>query len=403
MADLSFLKLLICKYYPLEILNIFLLYQRLMSKKTYFPALFLILLLAGCSSTNEKQKRLPIKLQLLGQVEIPYNYSFQDTPIGGLSGLTYDSQSKIFYVISDDRSDLAPARFYSFKLKLNEQGKFEKSSIQWQAVHILKSKDGKKYAKGTIDPEGIAAGPDSLIYISSEGDPHKNIAPFINAFSKNGTFVKALPIPNAFWSANPQKRKQAGIRENLAFEGLTITPDGNRLYAATENALLQDGPRADSTHGSPSRMLEYNLPSGHLVHQYEYNLAPVHFSKAAPGKFSVNGLSDILAIDNGSHLLSLDRNFVVGQGNRIGLYSVSTKGATDIRNIESLQKHEVSVQSVTKTLIAHLRDYGITIDNFEGLALSSRFQGGGRLLLMVSDNNFSSSQKTLFTVFSLHR
>lgn len=365
------------------------------------PAFLAILLMTGCTSSSKKQKESPVKLRLLGQVEIPYNYNFKETPVGGLSGLTYESRTKTYYVISDDRSDLAPARFYSFKLRLNSEGKLGEHSIQWQAVHILKVKDGAKYAKGTIDPEGIAVGPDSLIYISSEGDPRKGVAPFINAFTKSGSLVKALPIPDAFWPANPQKRKDEGVRENLAFEGLTVTPDGKRLYAATENALLQDGPKADSVHGSPSRMLEYNLSAGQLVHQYEYDVAPVHFTKVAPGKFSVNGLSDILALDNEGHLLSFDRNFVVGQGNRIGLYYVSTNKATDIKGAESLQKYDGTVQPVAKTLIAHLGDYGINVDNFEGLALGPRLQDGSRLLLMVSDNNFSSSQKTLFTAFSL--
>ncbi len=35
----------------------------------------------------------------------------------------------------------------------------------------------------------------------------------------------------------------AGIRNNLAFESLTISPDQKTLFTATENALFQDGSR----------------------------------------------------------------------------------------------------------------------------------------------------------------
>ncbi|HKK44339.1 MAG TPA: esterase-like activity of phytase family protein [Balneolaceae bacterium] len=370
-----------------------------MKKVISVKRLFLIFLLISCASIAKAQS--VDRLKLLGQVEIPYNKSFQDTPIGGLSGLSYDSSTQTFYVISDDRSDLAPARFYSFKIKLNDQGKLEKDGIDWQAVHALKTKEGKNYAQGTIDPEGIAVGPDSLIYISSEGDPNKNVAPFINGFSRDGVYERSLSIPNAYWSANPRQRTTSGIRENLAFEGLSISPDGSTLYAATENALLQDGPKADSTHASPSRMIVYNFKTGQIEHQYEYKVSPIHYKPGSHGGFSVDGLSDVLAIDNDGHLLSFDRNFVVGQGNQIFLYLVSTKEATDINDVGSLRKYNKPVRPVSKTLVANMSDYGITIDNFEGLALGPQLKDGGRLLLMVSDNNFSSSQKTLFTAFSL--
>jgi 3-phytase len=41
-----------------------------------------------------------------------------ETPIGGLSGVTYDAVNKRFYAISDDRSQVAPARFYTFTANL---------------------------------------------------------------------------------------------------------------------------------------------------------------------------------------------------------------------------------------------------------------------------------------------
>ncbi|MGD8427897.1 MAG: esterase-like activity of phytase family protein [Balneolaceae bacterium] len=365
-------------------------------KKITFLSVFLAhLLMFGCSST--KQKQSPVKLQLLGQVEIPYNESFQGTPIGGLSGLGYSPGTQTYYVISDDRGELAAARFYSFKLVLNEQGELTKGGIRWKSVHVLKAEDGRKYEKGTIDPEGIAVGPNSLIYVSSEGDPGKNIAPFIDAFTKTGTFVKAFPIPNAFWADNKEDRKGFGIRENLAFEGLTISPNGDKLYAATENALFQDGTAADSIHSSPSRMIVYDIGSESIIHQYEYKVAPVFYASKANGGFAVNGLSDVLTLGNKGHLFSLERNYVQGQGNRISLYYISTHGATDIKGLANLKDYDQPVQAVKKQLIANMDDFGILVDNFEGLVFGPRLKDGGRLLLMVSDNNFSSNQKKSIT------
>src|SRR5699024_7361949 len=100
-------------------------------------------------------------------------------------------------------------------------------------------------------------------------------------------------------------------------------------------------------------------------------------------------------------LLTLERNFVQGQGNRILLYQASTKGATDVKDVNSLKQLPQPQQPVAKWLIADLANYGITIDNFEGMVLGPKLESGGRLLLMASDDNFSSTQKTILTVFRI--
>src|SRR5699024_4597001 len=146
----------------------------------------------------------------------------------------------------------------------------------------------------------------------------------------------------------------------------------------------------------------YDLPSGNILHEYQYNVDSIYVAPGLYGSFMVNGLSDLEALDNKGHLLAIERNFVMGQGNHITLNEVSIDSATDIKGIYSLKKYKKPVQPVHKSLIAHLRDFGIDIDNFEGLALGPKLSDGGRLLLMVSDNNFSPLQQTFFTAFSLH-
>ena len=48
-----------------------------------------------------------------------------------------------------------------------------------------------------------------------------------------------------------------GVRGNSSFESLTLTPDGQTLFTATETALAQDGNTADFDHGALSRLMEY--------------------------------------------------------------------------------------------------------------------------------------------------
>jgi hypothetical protein len=364
--------------------------------------MLLTFIASACSAQTQSRSQSTIRLEPLGEVVIPYNYSFKDTPVGGLSGLTYNPATEKFYVVSDDRSELAAARAYSFNVQLNDKGKLDRDGLQMQEVIFLRTLGGELYKLGTVDPEGIAVGSDSVIYIASEGGRNNEEPPFINGYHRDGTFARAFKMPAAYWASGKEKRETQGVRTNLSFESLTLSPDGATLYAGTENALMQDGPAADSVSDSPSRIIEYDVASGDVMNEYRYDVGKVFTSSDERGPFAVNGLSDLMALNNNGRLLSLDRNYVEGQGNHILLYDFTTAGATDIREIPAMTQHDQSIQPVKKKLVADLSDYGISIDNFEGLTLGPELPDGGRLFLIVSDNNFSDAQQTIFTAFCLH-
>ena len=56
------------------------------------------------------------KLRLIGWATLPHRLSFKGTSVGGLSGLDYDPTGDVWYALSDDRSDVDPARFYTLRL-----------------------------------------------------------------------------------------------------------------------------------------------------------------------------------------------------------------------------------------------------------------------------------------------
>ncbi|MGZ3951169.1 MAG: esterase-like activity of phytase family protein, partial [Flavisolibacter sp.] len=76
------------------------------------------------SCTSQKNLSLTGKshLKLLGEYDVPYNQSFNNTTIGGLSGIDYDNKHKLYYLISDDRSDINPSRFYTAKISISAKG-----------------------------------------------------------------------------------------------------------------------------------------------------------------------------------------------------------------------------------------------------------------------------------------
>ncbi|WP_115718430.1 esterase-like activity of phytase family protein [Gallaecimonas mangrovi] len=328
-----------------------------------------------------------VSLTPLGQVTIPHMAMFEHAPIGGLSGLTYQASSNSFLAISDDRSFKAPARFYQFTVKL-DHGRLVMVAPESQQTL---TKDGKKYLPDHIDAEGIALNHQQL-FISSEGDVAKGRPPFIGQYNLKGQWQHNLPLPAQF-----MPKGHFGVRNNLAFESLTITPDGHTLYTATESALMQDGPEASSLAGSPCRILTYNLKNQQPQAQYLYPLA-----KAPNGIYAMKGLSDMEALDNQGHLLAIERGFSVPGGADIALYLVDIQGATDIRHLQSIEDARTAIVPVKKTLIARFKDLGIPEDNAEGLALGPRLADGSRLLLVVSDDNFSSRQHTYFWAFALH-
>ena len=167
----------------------------------------------GTTETSETISQVPV-VELISEARLPTGLIYQNTELGGLSGITYDEKNKVYYAISDDRSQKADARFYTLKI--------ENSPVRVNpdiAVTTLLQKSGDPFAPGTLDPEGIALSDRGTLYISSEGDRDRNIPPFIKEFSLNGQQLKTLTIPEKFL---PDPDNQKGVRNNLAFESLAI-------------------------------------------------------------------------------------------------------------------------------------------------------------------------------------
>lgn len=336
-------------------------------------------------------------INFIGEAILPTGTNFENTQLGGLSGITYDSQNQLYYLISDDRSQKSPARFYTFKLNLNIDS-FQNNDIKPVAVTTLKDKNGKPFSPGTIDAEGIALTNNSSIFVSSEGDTIAGINPFIKEFSLNsGQEVSSLTIPDKYL---PSPDKKRGIRNNLAFESLTITPDKKHLFAATENALIQDGDEAKPNQGSLCRILQYNLNTRKLEKEFLYPTERVKPFFNFNGRFA-SGLSDLVALDNQGHFLSIERTFT-GLGFVNSLFKVYLENADDIKNVDSLQKADLNtIKPINKELLLNLGQLDIALDNTEGLTIGETLPNGQPSLILVSDNNFNKLQRTQFLAFQL--
>ncbi len=269
---------------------------------------------------------------------------------------------------------------------------------------MLLDSAGEAFAPGGLDPEGMAMFGLGGFYVSSEGNTLADpiIDPFIRRYNRNGRVTAELPVPDYY---QPDGATH-GFRFNLGFESLNFTPDGKHLVTAGEAALVQDGPAASFDNGSLARILIYDAPRRRPVAEYVYEVDPW----AEPSTiFGVNGVVEVLPIDNAGTMLVMERSFSVrgtlggGTGNVVIINEISTAGATNTLGVEALFEdgEPVGVQPVSQRLVFAFDDLGVPIDNIEGMTWGPTLPDGRRSLVIVSDNNFNANQFTQFVVLAV--
>lgn len=96
-------------------------------------------LLSSCASNKLTHNNIP-QIKFLNEIDIPYEENFQNTELGGFSGIDYDEKNKEYYIISDDRSEHAPARFYKAKIDIKND---KLNNFKITKVEYLKNKNGQ--------------------------------------------------------------------------------------------------------------------------------------------------------------------------------------------------------------------------------------------------------------------
>ncbi|HEX8407066.1 MAG TPA: esterase-like activity of phytase family protein, partial [Duganella sp.] len=301
--------------------------------------------LAGCGGSDApvNQERSVGSIKLIGQQILPRRMEFQGTVVGGLSGVDYDAANNRYVFMSDDRtttdSNNAP-RFYTGSLTFNETSF---SGVQFLSTATMKQPDGSVYPKvpdmKVADPESVRIDPvnGNLVW-TSEGDRtisatgSRIIDPFIREIRADGTHVREYSLPSMFRMAGTD----TGPRGNLAFEGLSFTPDKTRAVVIAEGPLFGDGPSPTTTAGAVSRITVFDRATGAAVAQYAYPVDKVQAVPVPATAFSVSGATEILAVTN-TRFLVLERSFSVGVvGNQVRLYEIDLSNATNVLNTAAL-------------------------------------------------------------------
>jgi hypothetical protein len=368
----------------------------------------LLFIFSSCSSSKSSQNSKDIShLKFLSSYIIPYNYQYNRTTVGGLSGIDYNPVKNEYYCISDDRSDKNAARFYTMGITLNDN---KIDSVYFLKSTFLKGPDGKDYPSSqlnpyrTPDPECLRYDANNNTFIwGSEGEKiissEKNILvnPAITIIDSQGNYIDTFSLPRQMLMTT----HNYGPRRNGVFEGLTFLDNYKSLLVSVEVPLLQDGAEAGTGDSSGIiRMIKFDVASRKPVAQYAYKIDPVAHPPLPFSGFRINGISDILSLGK-DKLLVIERSFSNGRLScAVKVYLASLDKATNVQSFDSL-KAKNNFQIINKKLILNMDNLGIYIDNIEGVTFGPTLPDGKRSLIFIADNNFNPLEQSQVLLFEV--
>lgn len=370
-----------------------------------------LLTLSSCDLPQvsaEERLFLPLRVELLDVATLPAQ-TFEDTLVGGLSAIAYDLQRDVFYAVSDDRGRFAPPRFYTLEAQtdFSDPATPMIASVTVTAVTTLKDREGNEYDRDRLDSEALVLSPRQTVLVASEGVAASQTPPVLNEYDlATGILKTEFRLPQRFIpaEATAETDTASGVRDNQGFEAMTLGPTSSagefepfRLFTATESALAQDYD-VDPANPLVSRFLHYLIgpDQSSFIAEYAYPLSLEPLGAVA------NGLTDLVAIDQGGHFLALERVYGI-RGFEIKLFQLATGGATDVSTSMSLPPL-AGISPIQKKLVVDFSTLELpvaVIDNLEGMTIGPPLPDGSASLWLISDNDFSDEQTTQVWLFRL--
>lgn len=365
--------------------------------RRYVSLLMCAAMLSACGAAATA----PAPLTYLGQLRLQPGAQFAGTVVGGLSDIDYDPATQLYFIVSDDRSERNPARFYTARISLSDNGV---DAVEFVSTHPLLGPDGQPFPAPDTDsrppslppdPEGIAFDARrQLLYWSHEGtrvlDAPAGAAlsdPRVLIATPDGRYVGDFALPSVLRTSTGQ----TGPRNNLGLEGLTLTPDGRALWAAMEGPGFNDGAMPTEAAGALTRLIRFDVETRRATAQYAYPL-----DSLPTGPDGDNGLTALLALGD-TDFLAVERSY--GTHVSVRVYRVSLGDAEDVSDRSSLASPPA--RPMSKTLLADLTSAVDPLDNVEAITFGPPLPDGRRSVVMVSDDNFSDDQITQFLAFAL--
>lgn len=324
---------------------------------------------------------------------------------GGISGLDFDPRSGRWWLLSDDRSEQAPARIYEATISPGGTPRLE-------AVHTLRRADGQPFARfgspdgEPADGEALRADPcGEALWWASEADPPRGFPAAVQRSTRDGQHAGTVTLPPNLHSPRDGRH---GPRPNRSIEGLAFVPDGSALWIALEAPLVEDGPLPTRDSGAAlrfTRLARSGVGQDSAAQQFVYPLESLSREGRGGRHRADNGVSEILAIDQDTLLVVERAGHEIDEGVfafTVRLYLAEVGSADDVATWPTLAGR--TPVTMRKRLLLDLADprFGLgAIDNIEGAAWGPRLPDGRATLLLVSDDNFSPRQATQWLWFAV--
>jgi len=277
------------------------------------------------------------KLEFLSGAEL----SSDNEDFGGLSGIEWGDNNAHFIAISDK------ARFITGEI-IYQNGRITK--IENATLTRTRNAQGKIITGAEDkDAEALALHGKKIILGYERND---RIAFFAE---KNKKLIQSKTSPAIDLNA-------LEFPFNKGIEAITIAPKTKTLFAFTEHALDAEGNHRG-----------YMIKNGDIK----------EIAIAVPNGYSI---TDAGFLDNGK-LILLER-----------YYSIFTGSAMRIRRFGT--EDDIAESAILTGEVLFEANSQYEIDNMEGLSIS-KLQDGSQKLTLVSDDNFSESQRTLLLEFKL--
>ncbi|WP_413586362.1 esterase-like activity of phytase family protein [Bdellovibrio sp. HCB274] len=344
-------------------------------------------------------------LKYIGETSIVTGAKFENTTIGGLSGITY--KDGVLNAISDDKGRWGEPRIYQFEFKVNDKS----IVLIPKSVKEVKGlpKEGRRRA--FVDLEGLALLPEGDFLVSSEGngDLKPRSMPRVFRAGADGKWKSDISIPEKYLPESTGQQSK-GVQNNGALEGLTTTGDGKFMFTCLEAPLTQDIDMETEASGVVVRILKFEdrgAQRGYFTPAAEFAYKVDAYHDNQIGREIFRGVSEILALTD-SKIIVLERGARIhGKGwkSTVALYLADVTKATNTLSMIKLADHKYTLAEKTKLLdfetdLVKVRGKK-DVQNFEALAFGPKLPDGRRTLLVMSDNNFSKNEVTELLVFAI--
>ncbi len=338
---------------------------------------------------------LPPLLTWLGEFTRPMGATYpsltDSSLFGSVSGLVRDGANAQWIAVIDERQRTRVAWLTIDAV----EGRLSVTPTQ-----VMQLRPGPGVSERLVtraDLEAITMMPDGTFLMIEEGHISKGEVwePSILQMTRDGLVTAIYNLPTKFQLRFDQTR---GVRDNQGFEGLTRTPAG-KLIAGLEQPLVEDGPPSSFERGAAGLLVELVQRGREWVQdrEWRYQIDPTPhidgFETICDG--GENGLVDLLAISD-TELFSMERACLrnpetMASANAVKIFNVELTGPTARKTL----------LLDLSTLAGRLSPALDRLDNFEALAFGPLLVNGTKTLLVASDDNFRSTQKTSFLLFGL--